>query len=80
MTLHLIAPLKQLSMVDGNGNKAGFAYDGYDRQSYWYFPDKTSVGSVSTTDYEQYGYDAVGNRTSLRRRDGRVLTFTFEFR
>ena len=29
-------------LIDANGNKAKLAYDDYDRQSHWYFPEKTS--------------------------------------
>ncbi len=36
------------------------------------------AGAVSTTDYEAYGYDGSGNRTSFRKRDGKVLTYTFD--
>jgi RHS repeat-associated protein len=71
---------KQQFITDAKGNKAQLKYDGHDRQSHWYFPHKTTVGSVSTTDYEQYGYDAAGNRTSSRRRDGRTLTFAYDGR
>ncbi|WP_037489904.1 RHS repeat-associated core domain-containing protein, partial [Sphingobium indicum] len=74
---------KREFIIDANGNKAKLAYDGFDRQSHWYFPSMTrpsafdpatpttalaTAGSASTTDYEQYGYDANGNRTSLRKR------------
>jgi len=69
---------KQQFVTDANGNKAQFAYDGDDRQTYWYFPSKTAPGTVNAADYEQYGYDAVGNRTSLRKRDGRTLTFAYD--
>jgi len=37
-----------------------------------------TAGSVNTGDYEEYGYDAVGNHTSFRKRDGSVLTYTFD--
>src|SRR3546814_9551473 len=49
--------------TDARGYKASMTYDGYDRQVKWNFPSKTATGAVSTTDYEQYGYDANGNRT-----------------
>lgn len=66
---------KQATVKDANGNLASLIYDGHDRQARWNFPSKTTVGQVSTTDYEEYGYDAAGNRTSLRKRDGSVLTY-----
>ena len=37
-----------------------------------------SAGTLNTADYEQYGYDANGNRTSLRKRDGSVLAYTYD--
>jgi RHS repeat-associated protein len=37
-----------------------------------------SAGAINTTDYEEYGFDANGNRISLRRRDGSVLTFQYD--
>lgn len=69
---------KPLTVKDANGNLAGYTYDGLDRLVQWNFPDKTSVGTVSASDYEAYGYDAAGNRTSLRKRDGRTLTYTYD--
>jgi RHS repeat-associated protein len=91
---------KKSDVIDANGNRARLAYDGFDRQSYWYFPSKTrpaafnpatpatadtSAGSVCiigdvgcTPDYEQYGYDANGNRTSLRKRDAQVITYSYD--
>ena len=33
---------------------------------------------VTTGDYERYGYDPAGNRTSLRKRDGSVLTYQYD--
>jgi RHS repeat-associated protein len=68
---------KRTSVADANGNKASMAYDGYDRQVKWNMPSKTVVGQVEATDYESYGYDAAGNRTSWRKRDG--STFIFEY-
>jgi RHS repeat-associated protein len=69
---------KQQFVTDANGNKAQFTWNGFDRLAKWNFPSPTTPGTVSTTDYEQYTYDAAGNRLSLRRRDGRTLTFTYD--
>jgi len=69
---------KQATVKDANGNLASMTYDGHDRQTRWIFPSKTSVGSVDASDYEEYGYDANGNRTSLRKRDGSVLTYQYD--
>ena len=69
---------KQLSVKDADGNLASMTYDGFDRQSRWNFPSKVTAGSTSGDDYEAYGYDPNGNRTSVRRRDGRALTFAFD--
>ena len=69
---------KQQFVTDANVNKAQYTWDGFDRLSKWNFPDKVTHGVVSTTDFEQYTYDAAGNRLSLKRRDGRTLTFTYD--
>ncbi|WBY08219.1 hypothetical protein PIB19_01285 [Sphingomonas sp. 7/4-4] len=69
---------KQASVIDANGNKAAYTYDGHDRLVKWQFPDKVTAGTASATDYEEYGYDANGNRTSLRKRDGRTFTYAYD--
>jgi YD repeat-containing protein len=69
---------KQASVKDANGNLASMSYDGHDRQTRWTFPSKTAVGQVNAADYEQYTYDANGNRTSLRKRDGSVLAYQYD--
>ncbi len=102
---------KQVDVIDANGNHAQFIYDGFDRQTGWYFPSTSkpanysagaaatsttttncagqsiavstassfgSAGSVNCADYEAYGYDANGNRTSLRKRDGSILTYSYD--
>jgi YD repeat-containing protein len=69
---------KQASVTDANGNRSGYMYDGFDRLKRWSFPSKTTAGQTSTTDYEDYGYDTNGNRTSLRKRDGSVLTYQYD--
>jgi len=69
---------KVLTVKDANGNKAGYTWDGFDRQVKWSFPDKVTTGAVSTTDYEAYTYDANGNRLTLRKRDGSVIGYTYD--
>lgn len=80
-------------VIDANGNRAQMVYDGFDRLSRWYFPSKTApstyapgtqaaaltqAGSVNTSDYEEYSYDANGNRKTLRKRDGSTLSYTYD--
>jgi len=64
-------------VIDANRNLAIMQYDGLDRLKKWRFPNKSGSGT-STSDYEAYSYDAKGNRTSLRKRDGRVLRFDYD--
>jgi len=69
---------KAAFVIDANGNKAAYGYDGFDRLAAWYFPSTSSPGAASTTDYEAYGYDANGNRTSFRKRDGREIDYAYD--
>ena len=85
---------KQKFVVDANGNKAGYVYDGHDRQTQWQFPSNgappsgfnpatpatalATAGAVNANDREEYGYDANGNRTSFRKRDGRTFTYSYD--
>lgn len=66
------------SVTDANGNRAELRYDGHHRQVRWVFPHPLNTGAVNEADYEAYGYDTHGNRTSLRRRDGATLTFQYD--
>jgi RHS repeat-associated protein len=69
---------KQTAVIDANGNRAEMIWDGFDRQQRWIFPSPTTAGQVNAADYEEYGYDADGNRTSLRKRDQATLNFTYD--
>ena len=72
---------RQTSLTDANGNTSAFAYDGYGRLKRLYYPSPTrGAGVASTTDYEEYHYDAVGSRTSFRKRDGRVINYVYDNR
>lgn len=66
------------SMTDARGFRAEMRYDGFDRQSHWYFPQPAQTGAINPNDYEQYGYDANGNRISLRKRDGSQITYQYD--
>jgi RHS repeat-associated protein len=68
----------RMSVTDARGFRAEMRYDGFDRQSRWYLPLPNSPGVASTTDFEEYGYDANSNRTTLRKRDASVLTYDFD--
>jgi RHS repeat-associated protein len=69
---------RRTSVTDANGNRAEMRYDGHGRYTRWVFPSPTATGSVNEADYEGYGYDAAGNRTSLRKRDGTTLTYSYD--
>lgn len=84
---------KQEYLIDANGNKSKLEYDGYDRMAKWIFPTAdgasgyspttqatalSTSSSLNTSDYEQYNYDANGNRTLLRKRDGSSFVFSYD--
>jgi RHS repeat-associated protein len=69
---------QRTSVTDAGGNVASMTYDGFGRLVAWNFPSASTPGQVSATDYEGYTYDANGNRTSLRRRDGRTITYAYD--
>lgn len=64
---------------DANGNRSDYAYDGFDRLYRLYFPQTTlGAHAASTTDYEQYGYDAGDNPVSRRVRDAQTFAYTYD--
>lgn len=63
---------------DANGNLTRYAYDSFNRLNYVYFPDKNAPGHASASDYEHYRYDANGNRYYWRKRDGRVIQYSYD--
>lgn len=69
---------KPTSLTDARSYKASMTYDGLGRQTKWNFPSPSATATVSATDYEQYGYDVNGNRTSLRKRDGTTITYAYD--
>ncbi|WP_296617690.1 RHS repeat-associated core domain-containing protein [Sphingomonas sp.] len=67
---------KVATATDANGNKTTYTYDGFDRLWKTNYPSTTKgSGTSSTTDYEQLTYDANGNVTNKRARDGIPIAF-----
>jgi len=54
---------------DGKENLTSYTYDGYERLERTTFP---------TLSYEQYDYDANGNRNWVRKRSGAIFTYQFD--
>lgn len=71
---------KPATVTDANGNLTSYTYGGtaLNLLTQTNFPSIAASGQASSNNYEAYGYDANGNRTSLRRRDGRTLTFSYD--
>ncbi|MBB5986634.1 RHS repeat domain-containing protein [Sphingobium lignivorans] len=84
---------KRQFVIDASGNRASLGYDGFDRQVRWTFPGTAkpaaynpatqatalaTAGAVNSADYEEYAYDAKGNRISHRKRDASTLTFSYD--
>jgi RHS repeat-associated protein len=80
-------------LIDGVGTHAKLVYDAYGRRQQWQFPSTTlpagfngstpalavsTAGSVNTSDYEQWTYDANGNVTLDRKRDGREVALDYD--
>jgi RHS repeat-associated protein len=69
---------QKTALTDSRGFRADMSYDGFGRQRRWIFPSKSTAGVADQGDYEEYDYDPNGNRTSLRKRDGSVLTYQYD--
>lgn len=70
---------KVLSVTDAENNRTGYDYDGYDRLTVTHYPVPTQGAQTSSgTDYEQLGYDAAGNVTSRRLRDGQTIGYSYD--
>jgi RHS repeat-associated protein len=70
---------KLATLTDGEGNRTTYEYDDHDRLVKTRFPVPTKGFQTSSNDdYEQYGYDQNGNRTSFRNRANETLTSSFD--
>ncbi len=64
--------------TDAKGNTTVNLYDGHDRLYRKHFPLDGQPGMGDSNNYEQYTWDANGNLTALRKRDGQTITQTFD--
>lgn len=63
---------------DGENNRTSYAYDGHGRLKRTSYPVGTRGADASSgSDYEELSYDAAGNVTSRRLRNGHSLGFTY---
>jgi RHS repeat-associated protein len=66
------------TIKDANGNLTTLSYDGVDRVSTAQYPSKTTAGTSSTTDIEQYTYDKNSNLKTLVTRDSQTITYGYD--
>ena len=64
--------------TDAKGNKTTYSYDNWGRLQTTSYPDKTTPGNVSTTDFEQLTYDANGRLATRQLRDGKQIAYTYD--
>jgi RHS repeat-associated protein len=70
---------KLASVADGENNKTTLEYDGFDRLARTRYPVPAQGAlTSSTTDYEGLSYDANGNVTQRRLRDGQLINSTYD--
>jgi RHS repeat-associated protein len=69
----------QKTVEDANNNMTTYVYDAFDRLAQVQLPAITKGAAQSNTnDYEQYTYDENGDRLTLRKRDGSVISFGYD--
>ncbi|NCP12519.1 MAG: RHS repeat protein, partial [Sphingomonadales bacterium] len=60
-------------------NRTSYGYDGHDRLAKTFYPVAAKgANASSTTDYEQLTYNALGNVTQRRLRDGQVIGYGYD--
>ncbi len=65
-------------MADAKGNKTTYEYDGFLRLFRTRYPSAGDGTVSSTTDFEQFGYDAASNVTSFRNRADQWVTNSYD--
>ena len=66
------------TLKDGEGNLTTYEYDEYDRRYKTRFPSKTTAGTSSATDYEQWAFNDNGAVTSFTNRAGQTIAYTLD--
>ncbi len=66
------------SQTDANGNRTEYRYDGLVRLARRVYPMPNAPGSVNEADYNEYTYDNNGNLRTERKRNGSVITYTYD--
>lgn len=66
------------TLTDGEGNMYTYEYDAFDRLYRRRYPSPTSVGNSSTSDYEQFTYDAYGRLDTRRTRSGGTFSYDYD--
>jgi RHS repeat-associated protein len=70
---------RMASLTDADNNKTSYFYDGFDRLSQTQYPSLTKgAGTSNSADFEQFTYDANGNVTARRLRDGNSILLTYD--
>jgi YD repeat-containing protein len=71
---------RKTDVYDANNNRTNMRYDQYNRVDRVSYPTKSSIGSgqYDYSDYEEYSFNANGNRLSLRKRDGKTIYYIYD--
>lgn len=65
--------------TDGEGNRTTYEYDGHGRLKRTRYPVAAKgANASSTSDYEEFGYDAGGNVVSRRNRADETASYTYD--
>jgi RHS repeat-associated protein len=66
-------------VIDAENNHTASVYDGHDRLMKTEYPSTTKgANTANAADYEQLTYDANGNVTARRLRDGQTIAYTYD--
>lgn len=69
---------RRATLTDGESNRTTYIYDGHDRLYQTRYPHPTTKNTSNTSDYEQLTYDAAGNVTARRLRDGQTIGYGYD--